>query len=367
MGKIAWKRILKVTLYNDSGEALTFGNEDCIEETYSEDGSVRRTPKVGLRVEVSGTKYLSSMKDEFTIFIYNLDWMTIMKINGTGDGKTGFHNVRIEVGYKSLNNGQPKKIFEGGVMYVSNNRSDLKQNKTILICTSKLIANAYKKRMNLTLSSGLNMYAAYKYLANKAGLTNIYVTPDVQNKTISNDMPINGDVISIFDNIVNSSNNLTSSTVTAVSTDSTTDADGTDASLNVLSLFKTPKRTISINASDGLLINKYASVTTEGINFDALCTINLSPGDLIRMDNSLIDVSAGSKSEAIKMASTMVKIDQNTEKTASNETTVTQYGYYYVWQVSYHLDNAYGDFTQSVVCKSRNLLSGITSDSSDSE
>lgn len=85
------------------------------------------------------------------------------------------------------------------------------------------------------------------------------------------------------------------------------------------------------------------------------------------MDNSLIDVSAGSKSEAIKMASTMVKIDQNTEKTASNETTVTQYGYYYVWQVSYHLDNAYGDFTQSVVCKSRNLLSGITSDSSDSE
>lgn len=360
MSMIVWRRILRVTLFNDSKDAIVFGNADDVSEVHSMNGNIRRIRKNNLKIEATGTKYLSSMKDEFLVAIYNLDYQTILKIVGNGKKELpGYNYIRIECGYKTVNNGEPIKVFEGGILYASNDRNDFKQNKVILICTSKLIANAGRTRLNLTLKSGLNIYTVFKYLSDKAGIQNAYITEDIKNLTLKNDLPLNGDILTLFDNAVNSSNGLNSSNILAVSTDSTTDANGTESTFNVLSLFKTAKRAITIKASDGLLINNYATITSEGINFTALCTICLSPGDLIRMDNSLINVSFSSKSEALKATSALLKIDENRETDENGAEYYTSYGYYYVWEVKYSLDNTTGDFSQTVICKSKSLLSGI--------
>lgn len=366
MSKIVWRRVLRVTLFNDTNNAIVFGNCDDVSETHSVNGNVKRVRSNGLKVEVSGTKYLSSMKDEFLVSIYNLDYATLVKIVGNGSDVPGYNYIRIECGYKTINNGHPIKIFEGGILYASNDRSDFKQNKALLVCTSKLIAKNARSRLNLTLKSGLNLYVVYKYLCDKAGIQNAYITEDIKNMTLKEDMPLNGDILSLFDNTVNSTNGLNANNILAVSTDSTSDANGTESTFNVLSLFKTPKRAITIRASDGLLINNYATITSEGINFTALCTINLSPGDLIRMDNSLINVSFSNKSDALKATSTLIKIDENREADVDGTVYNTLFGYYYVWEVKYNLDNTYGEFSQTVICKSRSLLSGIQSDTTTS-
>lgn len=351
---IAWKRIINVTLYTDTGYYITFGNQFDAEETYNTDGTTTRVQKNGLHVTANGTKYLSPAKDEFTVCIYNLDYTTICKLIALK-----YRNIKIEVGYESLNGGIPTTIFDGGVLYISNDRSNLSQNITYIICTSRLIARYSEKNVNLTLNSGINMYAALKYIGAKAGISNIYISPEFKGRTLSSETTTEGTISSALTDIINSSNSYSSSLITASTDSSDTSSGGSSAVYNILSLYKTSKRKITIKASDGLLINKYATISTEGVKFQALCTVNLCPGDLIELDNSLIDMSFQSKSAALQAASTIVWIDQETITNSNGEEVVATYGYYYVWEVSYSLDNGSGDMIQTIIAKSKNAILGL--------
>ena len=235
MNKIAWKRIFNVILYTDSGKSITFGTQCSINQSYDlKLHRVIREQHNDLHVCATGTKYLSPLKDEFVVSVYNLDYENISTLI-----EEGYNNIRIEVGYESLNNGIPTKIFDGGVLYISNDRSNLSQNITYIICTSKMIARYNRTKLNLTINGGINMFAALKFLGSKVGATNIYISPDLKNKVVQNSTVIDGTLATSLSMLVDSKNEYSNALIAATSDSSVGANDSSNsATFNILSLYK---------------------------------------------------------------------------------------------------------------------------------
>ena len=100
----------------------------------------------------------------------------------TLDGK--YFDVKIKAGYKGSGD---VTMFDGGILYISNNRTNTKTTQAIILCASKLVAKFSQSRINLTLNSGLNLYSAAKYVLSKAGVGHIIMDMDDYNKNEFND------------------------------------------------------------------------------------------------------------------------------------------------------------------------------------
>ena len=148
----AWMRQLQVILTSNAlRKRMTFGTND-------------NRGKDDLSISITGTKYMSSLKDAFTIKLVNLSYFEICElINGQ------YYDVEIKAGYKSAG---LHTIFKGGVLYISNVFGDRKSNECMIFCASNLIAKYGQSRMNLGLNSGINMYAGIKFIAKAAGIGN---------------------------------------------------------------------------------------------------------------------------------------------------------------------------------------------------
>lgn len=288
------------------------------------------TERDELEVEVSGYKYLSSLKDTFVIKVYNLTYKEMVTINS---GK--FEGIEIKCGYETTGS---KTFFKGQLLYMSNSFGDRTTNIVYMICCSKLLG-LYNSRLNLSLNSGINMYAALKFICERAGIKNSNVSEEFKTKTINEVTKANGTCASILDVLTSSSAGYYAQSDASYS-----------STVNLGDLRKRAARVIRITENNLILTNGYPKLTSDGLNLTVLPTFNFMPGDVIEIPNYLLDMSLTSKQEVISNPNIGLFVD-NSEGV---------YGQYVIVQLSYHLTNRNSSFTIQIDAKSRSLFQNIT-------
>lgn len=310
-----WGRVLRVVFSSRlRKERIEYSTED---ETRS------------LAIEIEGKKYLSALRDEFLISIYNLPYSEILKLI-----KHEFNEVEIYAGYKTTS---VTRIFKGSVFYISNERDSRETNTAHFICVSNLL-NLYRGKMNLSLNSGINMYSAINYVLRNAGVVNSNVSEEFKRHVLRDVTEFKGTASTIIDLLSNENRNIVGQV------DSSGGSDITLWNLNL-----TDRRRVVIDSSKGMIINGFPKITSEGVNFESLPVFNYMPGDMLLIDNHLIDISILSLSEAQRLN---VGIQLNHSDTSTK-------GEYLLYHIRYSLTNTDGSFKVKLYAKSKTLYSNI--------
>lgn len=310
----AWMRLLKVTLTSEEMcKQITFGDR--------EDNQ--------LAINIIGYKYLSTLKDNFSIEINNLTYNEITYLLA---GK--FNLCKIEVGYRDLGY---HTIFDGGILYISNKmNSDRTSNTVYIICASKLIAQYNNKKLNLSLRSGINMYSALKFICEQAGVNNCRISDEFRTKIINETLNTSSNLSTIIENITSSSDTYFS----------TSDSSEGGSIINIGDSYRENERVIKLNEDNILLVNGYPKLSTNGLTITTLPTFNFIPSDVIVIDNSLLDISLTSYDEVKSTPNIGAYLDSDSK--------------YFITQVSYSLSNRDDEFTCELLCRARSMVSYIT-------
>lgn len=307
---LAWMRLLYVTFTSEKyKKSLTFGRE-----------------KHPLSIKIEGQKYLSSLKDTFTIEIENLTYNEVVNLI---DGK--YYNVEIYSGYRD---GGAKRIFDGGVTYISNRRNDPKNNTVIVICSSKLIAKYGQSRLNLSMSSGINMYNALSFAAKRAGIQNANISDTLRYKYFNDNQNVDGSFQSYLNQVVNDNSTFISNADSSV--DGSTIVSIFDAAKSNGKIYKIDNSRISLRGG-------YPRLTTDGIVLSIQPTFDLVCGDSIKIDNSILDISVSSVSD----------ISKNLGKYFDEQSV------YLIYQIDFNLSNRDSDFTMTIYAKPRTLYQNL--------
>lgn len=308
--KKAWKRVLTVTLKSTKfKKAFVFG------ENYLEG-------KDDLYIRANIKKYMSSLKDIATIEIDNITYNEMSQII-MGE----FYDVEIRAGYQK---GNINKVFSGGVLYLSNKLNPDKTNTLYILCASNLVAKYGQSRINLTLNSGINLYSAIEFICRRAGVPNSNVSTQFKKIFLDEVMNVNDNVGTWIDKLCsNNSSYITNS-------DSVLE--------NTFSIFDSTKsnsRVIALKNSDILLTGGYPRLTTDGLTLNMLPTFNFICGDIIKIDNSILDISVTTKEEIAKNYAAYF----------------SQKGEYMITEMNYELENRGQTFNLELHCKNRDRIS----------
>ena len=308
--KYPFIRILKITLTNKQGKRITIGGDS-----------------QHLSIECKVYKYLSTMKDSATVRIKNLTYTEIVEII---DG--GYYDVDIECGYR---NRGTHKIFSGGVLYISNSLGDRKTNEVIILCSSKLIARFGQARLNLTLNSGINLYSAIRYTLRRAGINNFNISSDLESTLKKANLQ---DYFSITNSTVQEFLQTTSreygNIIAGVNVDNSN-----NSIVSILSAKWENARHIKIDNDKILIAGGYPKMTSKGVNLSVVPTYPFMPGDVIVLDNSIIDISVSQQSDIYKLYG--LKISEK--------------GEYRIKELSYNLTNRGNDFSVNIDTYSRTV------------
>jgi len=312
----AWMRQIQIILTSEAlRKRMTFGTN---EENGGND----------LNIQVTGTKYMSSLKDEFTVKITNLTYAQILElINGQ------YYDVEIKAGYRTAG---LHTIFKGGVLYISNVFGDRKSNDVMIFCASKMIAKFGQKRMNLSLNSGINMYAAIKFITSRSGATG-NIDEDLKHKILTESQSSNGTSASWLD-MFSSKNGF------ALSSDASY-----GNAFTVFNPYRKDARVIKIEPSTIILTSGYPTLTTEGLNICVMPTFNFMCTDTIAIPNDIIDMGITSASD--------YKNNVGFYLDTSGE---NGYGNYMIYKIEYSLQNRGSDFSLKILAKARSLMSKLT-------
>ena len=306
----AWMRALTITLTSTKiKKQMTFGAN-----------YVQNRPD--LNIDVTVNKYMSSLKDSAVIQIDNLTYNEITQII-LGE----FYDVDIWCGYR---NAAVNKIFSGGVFYISNRLNPDRTHTAIIICTSKMVAKFGKNRLNLTLNSGINLYAAINFICRRAGMTDANISTQLKKQFLDEVMNVNDNVSSWLDKICKTNTNLIPN------------ADSiTGQTFSIFDAVKSNSRVIKLTPGNILLTGGYPRLTTDGLKLTLLPTFNFMCGDVVQIDNSIIDISVSTRDEVMKNYASYFSAK----------------GQYMIFEMSYHLCNRNKEFTLALQCKNRDRIS----------
>lgn len=308
----AWMRDLQVSFSSSlMKKQLVFGTQ-------------WKQGKDDLAISVEGTKYLSSLKDSFTIRISNLTYGELIQLI-----KGQYYDIEIKAGYRSRG---AETIFKGAVIYMSYEKKSPTTNTVIVLAGSKLVAKYGQSRMNLGLKSGINMYAALKFICKRAGVSNANIDQSLKNRTIHDVASVQGTAASWIDNFC-SSNNFIASSDSSYSNDVT-----------IINPYKTNNRVIKLDSEKVTLVSGYPKLNSDGLSMTILPTFNFMPADVIVIDNSIIDISVNSASG--KEFNKAAFLDED--------------GKYVITQLEYDLNNRDDSFNVNILAKARSLYSNIT-------
>lgn len=310
----AWMRQLEITFTSQKNkQTLTFG------DNWKRGG-------IDLNIEVSGNKYLSTMKDRFVVRITNLTYKEITTlINGQ------FYQIEIKCGYRSSG---LFTVFKGGILYISNELGDRKSNDVIVLCASEMVSRYGQARMNLSLKSGVNMYSALNYIKKLAGINNAYIDEDFKQLILKENEIANTNITSWLDTICQSNNWVVNSDY----------SDG--ASFSIWNPYRRDMRRIKLTTDNIILTGGYPTLDSTGLKIALMPTFNFMPGDTIQIDNSIIDIGTEDESEALKNVGQFLDKDGN----------------YIITEIAVNLENRDSNF--SFMCKARakslwsNILGG---------
>lgn len=306
----AWMRVLRITFTSTKlKKSITIDNDN---------------KEISMHADIY--KYMSALKDSCTIKIDNLPYSTIVELI-SGE----FYDVKIEAGYKNLN---VVTVFDGGVLYISNELNDRKTQTAVILCASDLVAKFGQKRINLSLNSGINVYSALRFICRRAGITETNISTQYKKKFLQK-------ITTIQDTPGAWINKLSEEDKTCIV--------NSDKSIgSTVSIFDAARGNNRIITLDNNMIDLtggYPRLNNQGLNLSVMMTYNFMCGDIIKIDNSIINIGTSSTNEANSLPGLF--LDKN--------------GCYMIIEQRYSLENRGSDFSIDITAKSRSLISNIIS------
>ena len=310
MATFSWMRILKIKLSNDNGEVIE----------YIDDSSGN-----GLNISVQGHKYLSAIKDDCTVTISNLTYSDVVRLIS---GK--FYNITVTCGYRTSG---VNTIFDGGILYVSNKINTDRSNDVIFICASQFVARAGQKRINLSPKSGVNYYSLIQYLNDRNLNINMNVSESLKEEKLETSM---------------SENTTLTNWITLLLSEKLeygVNVDATEGySLSIFNIINDERKVHNISNSMINLSEGFPRLSTNGVSFSVMPTKNYHCGDIVKIDNSLINMAVTNKNDAYNYYGNY--LDQN--------------GEYMIYEIDFDLENRGQAFNIEINAKSLNLLKQVT-------
>lgn len=305
---IAWIRKLYITLTSKKlKKSITIGNNDNNEN---------------LKLNIVVHKYLSTLKDEAIIKISNLTQSEVVQIM-LGE----FYDIDIFAGYKNSN---ITKIFSGGILHLNNKLNSDRTNTLIILCGSKMVARFAQQKLNFTLNSGINLYSAIEFICRRSGITNSNVSPQLKKKFLTKVINVNSTPAMFFDSLIKNDKMLISNSDNVL-----------DSNFSIFDASKSNARVIKLDKSNISLTEGYPRLTSEGLDITLLPTFNFICGDVIKVDNAILDISKTSRNE----------LQQNYAAQFSEK------GEYMIFEMHYTLNNRGESFSLNLQCKNRDKIS----------
>lgn len=295
----AWMRDVMVILYspNDKTKGYTFGTD--------------------FDISISGLLKMGAKGDSFTIRIKNLAYSMIVDLI-----TNQYFNVEIRAGYKT--NGM-RTIFRGGVLYIWNEIDTDKTSTCTILCGSYLAARFSQSRINLSFTNGINVYNAVKYMLNQIGAKHSAIDSSLREQVFTDIVNINSTASSWLDQILNANSSFVSST------------DSANGSIfDLYDVHRTHGKLFKLKSTDIILTRGRPTITTNGTDLQLLPTFQISPGDVVEVENWIFNVGG------------VGDLDTATEGFGFDP-----YGQYIVYQISYDLQTRGGSYEMSLNCKSR--------------
>lgn len=280
-----------------------------------------------LTISVNGVKKLSALQDSGTVAISNLTYAEIGRIV-MGE----YYQIEIFAGYKSQ--GEPQCYFKGYVAYISDKLQARRDNTCYILFASELVAKWSQKRINFNTNSSINVYAAMNYLTKTLGISQAHLSDDLKY---------------VYLGEVESSYNTPANIVEAVSNNSGTLTVNSDQSLAGNGLFNFTnlegKRYIEINPNTINFQGGNPTLDKNGLKLTLLPTFNFMTGDIIKIDNGILDISESDLSGAQSNFKSNY-IDSN--------------GFYVIMQIDYHFENRGNKFQLDIIARALDFIKNIT-------
>lgn len=250
-----WMRVLKIELISRiTSKALVFGDNG----------------DSNLKITVTGTKFPATNKDKGTIKIFNLTYTTIFKIM---HGE--YYKVRIYSGYQG---GNVVKIFDGSVSYISNKIHSAHDWECYINFASDVVANYSQKRINFNLNSSINYWTALDQICRSTGINDANIDESLKDYVLKETEAGYKSFSTILE-----SNTFNTSGEYLLNTD------GVGSVIDITTLKN--KRVIKIDTSKIPIGGGNPRISSEGLEMQLLPNFDYRVGDILKIDNSILDVS----------------------------------------------------------------------------
>ena len=279
-----------------------------------------------LNINISGTKKLASNLDEFLIVINNLDAKQNLELS-----LYEYNLVKI---YCSYSDRDPLLLFDGSILQISEKKDSRETSSTYIVCGSKFLAKS-RKSLTYNFKQGTRLKTILEYIARRERIK-LNVDNSYNYKVLQQNESMSGTSGALIDNIIKK--NPTG----MINCDATS-----TYHFNIIDNRNYIKREIEINPKSGTLINGFARLTNEGINFDSLLVVNFSPGDVIKIASKYIQFSVESYEDVKNSYKTQAQLNFNEKDKNVNK--------YVIFQLNYLISNKGGEFKVSVLAKNYNL------------
>lgn len=281
-----------------------------------------------LNIRITGTKFLALTKDNGTIMINNVSYETIALIQ-----TLKLYNVEIWAGYKDNN---LMRIAKGEVTYLSQKIHSRHDTALYITYASELVAAWSQNRINFSMRSGTNAYAMLEYFFRNGNGTAAKLSPALRQVVYDQMWQEAGKPTSIVESCLSNAE-----TGLFLSADSSLD----DKVINITELGE--KRVIPIDSNMVNIGNGNPTVTSQGLDITLFPIYNLVPGDIIQVENKILDFSQGM-----------------TDATSVYQTFNTNYmdpdGCYMIRQLQYTLENRGQNFYYKIQAISPRVYEGVT-------
>lgn len=308
--KLCWVRQIEIRLSSKlTKKKIVFGGKDSNQ----------------LDIKINGTKYLSAVKDKGTATIANLTYSQIYQLI-TGQ----YFTIEIWAGYRTQS---LQCYFKGEVAFISDKIRERRDNECYIIFASQMVAAYSQSRMNLSLKSGINLYAAFRYICLTKGIDTSHLSESLKKQFIQ-------EVIQNYDKPSNLAEMIASNTSTfTLDTDSSIDGNGV---INCSDLSN--KRQIRINPNTINFSKGNPTLDKDGLKITILPTFCFKPGDIILIDNAIIDTSI-SNAENVNSTFNSYYLDSQ--------------GAYMIIELDYNFENRGPTFEINIKARSLDIIKNI--------
>lgn len=284
-----------------------------------------------IQFEVTIKKYLSNMKDEALVSIYNLDRDIYNRM--IQDNELIYDKINIYAGYKNKGEEKVFLVFNQKILSVTIDRSNLTSPVTKIVC-SPLYQRDFQ---SLKFSSGTSLYSVLSVLTKRMYLKKPYIDNKLKLRNLKSDLIIN--------NINNGLSQLLRD-YPFLSIYNDTDSVNDIMKFEIIE-YKT-NRTIEISPYNGTLIKNWVQVTSENLTFTSLLVHNYFIGDGLFIDRKWMDHSISQTSdykEHLK-SENRLKINDKSKETKD---------LYIITGLDYNL-TLDGEFSVNITCKPKKFF-----------